>query len=161
MSILWNDRIQNCRCLTDKHWELLLKADPSKKQIVKYIENGYVFDLFIGDELIGIIVLTPLAAERIEIMNLSINEEWQGKGFAKALIEYACSFSRANGYRIIEIGTGNSSINQLALYQKCGFRIMGIDLDYFCRNYEEPIYENGMLCRDMLRLERKLNETYS
>ena len=81
MFILRNDMIQYCTCLTDKHWELLLQADPSKKKIEDYIESGYVFDLFIGDELIGIIVLTPLKAERIEIMNLSINKEWQGKGY--------------------------------------------------------------------------------
>ncbi len=35
-------------------------------------------------------------------------------------------------YKTIEIGTGNSSIGQLALYQKCGFRIIGVDMDFFC-----------------------------
>ena len=151
-----NEDIHICTELTDKHWELLLQADPSKQQIEKYSERGYFFELRMEEELAGIIALTPKTTERIEIMNLSINEKWQGKGYAKALIEYVCSFSAAKGYRMIEIGTGNSSLNQLALYQKADFRITGIVHDYFSRNYSEPIYENGMLCRDMIRLERKL-----
>ncbi|WCN36270.1 hypothetical protein [Aneurinibacillus uraniidurans] len=35
----------------------------------------------------------------------------------------------------VEIGTGNSSIGQLALYQKCGFRIIGVDRDFFIKHY--------------------------
>ena len=148
--------IRICTELTEKHWQLLMEADPSRQQIEKYSDTGYTFELLSDDDIAGIIIVTPKTTERVEIMNLSVDEKWRGRGFAKALIEYACSFSAVKGYRIAEIGTGNSSIYQLALYQKVGFRIMGIDHDYFSRNYPEPIYENGMLCRDMIRLERKL-----
>ena len=148
--------IFKCTEITDKHWELLLQADPSKLQIENYILTGHIFELRVKSELVGIIVLVPKTDEQIEIMNLSINEKWQGKGFAKTLIEYACLFSDNKGYRTVTIGTGNSSLNQLALYQKAGFRITGIDHDYFIRHYPEPIYENGIHCRDMIRLERKL-----
>jgi hypothetical protein len=44
----------------------------------------------------------------------------------------------------------------LALYQKCGFRIVGVDLDFFIRHYPEKIYENGIQCRDMIRLSLDL-----
>ena len=148
--------IRICTVLTEKHWQLLMEADPSRQQIEKYSDTGYTFELLSDDDIAGIIIVTPKTTERVEIMNLSVDEKWRGRGFAKALIEYACSFSAVKGYRIAEIGTGNSSIYQLALYQKVGFRIMGIDHDSFSRNYPEPIYENGMLCRDMIRLERKL-----
>ena len=148
--------IFKCTDITDKHWELLLQADPSKLQIENYIFTGDIFELRVKSELVGIIVLVPKTDELIEIMNLSITEKWQGKGFAKALIEYACLFSDNKGYSTVTIGTGNSSLNQLALYQKAGFRITGIDHNYFIRHYSEPIYENGIHCRDMIRLERKL-----
>ncbi len=148
--------IRKCTELTEKHWKLLLEADPSRQQIEKYSGTGYTFELLMGVEVAGIIIFTPKTPERVEIMNLSIDEKWQGKGYAKAMIECVCSFSASKGYSIAEIGTGNSSINQLALYQKVGFRIMGIERDYFTRNYPEEIYENGILCRDMIRLERKL-----
>jgi hypothetical protein len=45
------------------------------------------------------------------------------------------------------------SINQLALYQNMGFRIAGVDVDFFTRNYPEAIVENGIVCRDMIRLK--------
>ena len=64
--------------------------------------------------------------------------------------------SKASGYKTIEVGTGNSSIGQLALYQKCGFRITSIDRDFFIRNYEDDIFENGIWCRDMIRLSQDL-----
>jgi hypothetical protein len=64
--------------------------------------------------------------------------------------------AKRNGYKTIEVGTGNSSIGQLALYQKCGFRITGIDRDFFIRHYEEDIFENDIQCRDMVRLSQDL-----
>lgn len=57
----------------------------------------------------------------------------------------------------IEIGTGNSSIQELALYQKCGFRLKEIIHDYFVDNYDEPIFENSIQCRDMVLLQLKFN----
>lgn len=64
------------------------------------------------------------------------------------------------GFETVEIGTGNSSIDQLAFYQKCGFRIAAIDPDFFIRHYPEPIFENGIQCRDMIRLEYKGKEAF-
>jgi hypothetical protein len=49
------------------------------------------------------------------------------------------------------VGTGNSSLSQLALYQKCGFRIREIESGFF-ESYPEPIVENGIRCIDMVRL---------
>jgi len=40
----------------------------------------------------------------------------------------------------------------MMLYQKCGFRIVGVELDYFRKNHEEKIFENGIECRDMIRM---------
>lgn len=31
-----------------------------------------------------------------------------------------------------------------------------IDRDFFTRHYEEPIFENGLECRDMVRLDYRL-----
>ncbi|HEY8415097.1 MAG TPA: hypothetical protein VIK99_04920 [Thermaerobacter sp.] len=72
------------------------------------------------------------------------------------LIGHAIETARQQGYKTIEIGTGNSSIGQLALYQKFGFRITGIDRDFFVRRYRKPIWENGIQCRDMIRLSQDL-----
>ena len=78
------------------------------------------------------------------------------RGIGKFLVKDAIKRAKGKGYKTIEIGTGNSSIGQLALYQKCGFRITGIDKDFFIRNYGEEIFENGIQCQDMLRLAQEL-----
>ncbi|PKL30065.1 MAG: GNAT family N-acetyltransferase, partial [Spirochaetae bacterium HGW-Spirochaetae-10] len=65
-------------------------------------------------------------------------------------------WAQKNGSRSIVIGTGNSSLTQLSLYQKLGFRMDHIIKDFFTDNYSEPIVENGLLCRDMVVLKRDL-----
>jgi len=62
----------------------------------------------------------------------------------------------AEGYRRMSLGTGNASLDQLAFYQKAGFRIAGVIPDHFVLNYPEVIAENGIVCHDMIRLSRAL-----
>lgn len=45
---------------------------------------------------------------------------------------------------------------QLYLYQKCGFRMTSIDRDFFVRHYAEPIIENGLVLKDMVRLSQDI-----
>lgn len=54
------------------------------------------------------------------------------------------------------VGTGNSSLDQLAFYQKGGFRICGVDRDFFVQNYDQQIVENAIQCLDMIRLSMEL-----
>lgn len=72
------------------------------------------------------------------------------------LLNYAIEKAKSSGYKKILIGTGNSSINQLYLYQKVGFRITSIKADFFTENYNKPIVENGIECRDMIILTKEL-----
>ena len=109
-----------------------------------------------GGKIVGVYSLLPTRPGMVELVNIAVDESQQNKGFGKALIQHAIETARSQGYRTIEIGTGNSSISQLALYQKCGFRMTHIDRDFFLRYYEEPIFENGIQCVDMVRLSREL-----
>lgn len=71
-------------------------------------------------------------------------------------MSHAVATAKKQGYKTIEVGTGNSGASQLMLYQKCGFRITHVDRDFFVRHYEEPIEENGLPCVDMIRLSQDL-----
>ena len=62
----------------------------------------------------------------------------------------------AAGFRRLEIGTGETGTGQIALYERCGFVRCGIDRDYFRKYYPAPIIENGIECRDMVRLGMEL-----
>lgn len=136
--------------------DLLLLADPSKAVVKDYIYRSDCYVAEKGQQIIGIYVLLPTRPETVELVNIAIVANHQGKGMGKQLVEDAIQKARLTGYKTIEIGTGNSSIKQLSLYQKCGFRIIGVDLDFFTRHYAEEIFENGILCRDMIRLSQDL-----
>ena len=132
---------------------LLLLADPSEEQVMKYASTGECYVSVTRDEeIVGVYVLLQLDECTAEIMNVAVAEHMQGKGLGKKLVLHALNVAKSKGMSKVEIGTGNSSIGQLALYQKCGFRITGIIEDFFVQNYPEPIFENGIQCRDMVRL---------
>jgi ribosomal protein S18 acetylase RimI-like enzyme len=137
--------------------DLLLLADPSPKLVEQYLKRGqcYVADGENGVP-VAVYVLLPTRPDTIELVNLAVDGSYQGKGIGKQLIYHAIENAKQQGYKTLEIGTGNSSIGQLALYQKCGFRIVGVDIDFFVRHYAEEIFENGIQCRDMIRLSQDL-----
>lgn len=136
--------------------ELLLLADPSEEIILNYINRGECFIATNNNEIIGALVIIKTRPETIEIVNIAVKEDFQGKGIGKQLINFAIIYAKEQCEKTMEIGTGNSSIYQLLLYQKCGFRIVGVDHDFFIRHYKDEIYENGIQCRDMIRLRLEL-----
>ncbi|MBO2535888.1 MULTISPECIES: GNAT family N-acetyltransferase [Rummeliibacillus] len=137
--------------------ELLLLADPSESLIEEYIQRGDCFVADMNHQIVGVYVLLPTRPETVELVNIAVIETMQNQGIGKQLIMNAIQTAKSTGYKTIEVGTGNSSIGPLALYQKCGFRITGVDIDFFIRRYEEEIFENGIQCRDMIRLSQDLS----
>lgn len=135
---------------------LLLLADPSQKIVEDYLHRGECFLAVERNEVVGTYVLLLTRPETVELVNIAVVEESHGKGIGKKLVMHAIEKAKEKGYKTIEIGTGNSSIGQLALYQKCGFRITGVDIDFFTKHYPEEIFENGIQCRDMVRLAQDL-----
>ncbi|WP_338752723.1 GNAT family N-acetyltransferase [Bacillus sp. FJAT-52991] len=136
--------------------KLLLLADPSEKLVREYVSRGECFVAEMDHKIVGVYVLLPTRPETVELVNIAVMESEQDKGIGKILVKDAIHKATAQGYKTIEVGTGNSSIGQLALYQKCGFRMTGIDQDFFIRHYSEEIFENGIQCRDMVRLFQDL-----
>ncbi|OAH59234.1 MULTISPECIES: GNAT family N-acetyltransferase [Bacillaceae] len=136
--------------------DLLLLADPSQALIEDYVQRGECFLAESDRQIIGVYVLLPTRPETVELVNIAVMETHHDRGIGKQLIIDAIQRAKSKGYRTIEVGTGNSSIGQLALYQKCGFRITGVDRDFFIRHYSEEIFEKGIQCRDMVRLSQEL-----
>ncbi|WP_449536468.1 GNAT family N-acetyltransferase [Ferdinandcohnia sp. Marseille-Q9671] len=136
--------------------DLLLLADPSREGVEEYANRGECYVAEIDLQMIGVYVLLSTRPKTVELVNVAVVEEQHSRGIGKRLVKDAIKVAKTKGFKTIEVGTGNSSIGQLALYQKCGFRIIGIDMDFFVRHYPEEIYENGIQCRDMIRLAQDL-----
>lgn len=136
--------------------DLLLLADSSKELVEEYVSRGDCYIAEIDKQTVGVYVLLLTRPETIELVNVAVDESQQGIGIGKQLVLDAIKVAKAKGMKTIEVGTGNSGVGQLALYQKCGFRIVGVDLDFFVRHYSHEIFENGIHCRDMIRLSQDI-----
>jgi ribosomal protein S18 acetylase RimI-like enzyme len=139
--------------------ELLLLADPSTKMIEQYLNKSNILCAFFNSEIIGVIVLYPILDSIMEIKNLAVNLNYKNQGMGKQLIQSGEDFAKSNGYNILRICTGNTSLQQLALYQKKGFHIKGKIENYFLNHYPYPIIENGELCKDLIILEKEINKS--
>ena len=138
-------------------WDLLLLADPEKAKVEDYLAKGVLYLALFDDEIVGEYILTPKENNSIELKNVAVKEIYQGKGIGKKLVLHAISKAKEEGYKTIEVGTGNTGFSQLALYQKCGFRMQRVIRDFF-KDYEggKPIMENGIRCIDMVVLSQDL-----
>lgn len=106
--------------------------------------------------IIGTIVFQPLMNNLSEIKNVAVLPEFQGQGIGEYLIENVIQIARQMNFKTIQIGTANSSVGQLYLYQKLGFDISEIRKDFFIKNYKESIYENGIQVKHMIMLMQTL-----
>jgi len=129
---------------------LLLMADPNEQKIRDYLKGSSILIATDANILMGIAVLSK-SDDTYELINIAVHERYQGKGIAKNLIMEIKSLAKKQGTLKLIVGTGNSSISQLALYQKCGFRMSYVKTNYFA-SYPEPIFENGIRCIDMIVL---------
>lgn len=143
------------KLLTDKSlypYDLLLLADPSIEAIKQYLSQGECYIASIQQEILGVIILQKTKNFTFEIKNVSVSPKYQKKGIGSKLISYCILQAKAKHAKQIEIATGNSSIYQLALYQKLGFKIQSIQKNYFLKYYPNPIFENRIQCTDKIIL---------
>lgn len=133
-------------------WDILLLADPSKENVQKYLEKGELYVTLLENKIIGGYIIVKKSKDIIEIKNIAVDKKYQGQGIGKRLVSDIISRAKTNRAKRIEVGTGNSSIQQLAFYKNCGFKVVGVDKGFFTRNYKEEIIENGIKCVDMIQL---------
>jgi ribosomal protein S18 acetylase RimI-like enzyme len=132
---------------------LLLLADPSREKVRTYLFDGELYAWKTEEEeTVGVIHLLELEERAVEVKNMAAREAYQGQGHGKRLMEAVLKKLKERGVGEVIVRTGNSSIGNLAFYQKLGFRMMGIEHGYFEREYAEPIFENGIRCRDRIHL---------
>lgn len=157
-------------------WPLLLSADPSREKVRGYLAGSTCFaarESFQREgqpprpggrgEVLGMCVLVPLRAcgdeasgpPAWELMNIAVAESLHHRGLGSALLRRAIEWARSQRAPRIEVGTGSFG-DQLVFYQRAGFRVTGIDRDFFLRHYTTQLWERGVQHRDMLRLTLEL-----
>ena len=133
----------------------LLIADESEEVVKQYINDGEMFAIQLDDQTAGVVLFTFHPDSVVELKNISLDSCYRGEGAGKLVIYEAFTVYKKRGFRKMIVGTANSSIGNLAFYQKVGFRMAEIKKDFFCK-YPEPIFEDGIRAIDMVMFEKDL-----
>ena len=133
---------------------LLLLADEQESMIDLYLNRGTMFVLEDDGMAKGECVVTDEGNGVLEIQNLAVAQEYQGKGYGKQLIEYVASHYK-NRYKVLQVGTGDSPLT-VPFYEHCGFVQHHIIKNYIVEHYDQPIFEGGKQLIDKVYLRMKL-----
>ena len=132
---------------------LLLLADEQENMIDRYLNRGtmYVLD---DDGIKCECVVTDEGEGVLEIKNIAVESEYQGKGYGKAMIDFVAVTYKGK-YSILQVGTGDSMLT-IPFYEKCGFIRSHSIKNFFTDHYDHPIYEAGTQLVDMIYLRKKI-----
>ena len=140
---------------TDKkrYLDLLLLADEQEDMVDRYLERGTMYVLEDGGVKAECVV-TDERNDILELKNIAVEPDFQGKGYGKALIDFLIE-TYAGQYTVLQVGTGDSP-STIPLYEACGFRRHHLVKNFFTDHYDHPIYEGGVQLVDMVYLQREL-----
>ncbi|EPZ59869.1 hypothetical protein H477_0702 [[Clostridium] sordellii ATCC 9714] len=91
-------------------YKLLYSADPSIESVNDYLDRGDCYIAYNNDEVLGVYVLIKTRPSILEIVNIAVEESYQGSGIGKKLVASAIDKARELKVKTLEVGTGNSSI---------------------------------------------------
>lgn len=134
-------------------YHLLLDADPSKKLVDKYLACGILFGAFYNTEPAGVCLLVFLNNTTAEIINLAVLEKYRNNSIGKSLISMAENQARLYGFKYMELGTAEPLVKY---YKKRGYKYHKTIKNFFVKNYEFPVIDNGIILKDMVRLIKNL-----
>lgn len=137
-----------------KFLELLLLADEQESMIDLYLERGEMFALYDGD-LKAACVITDEGNGTYEIKNIATYPHYQRKGYGTQLIKFLLEHYK-DRYQTMLVGTGDSTYT-IPFYERCGFTYSHRIPDFFIKNYDHPMYEDGKQLRDMVYLKISKN----
>ena len=132
---------------------LLLLADEEEAMLDRYLERGAMYVLDDGGVKAECVV-TDEGSGILEIKNLAVEPAYQKHGYGKTLIAFIAA-RHTNTHQILQVGTGDSP-STVPFYEKCGFTRSHIVKNFFTDNYSRPIYDDGVLLKDMVYLRREI-----
>ena len=132
---------------------LLLLADEQEDMIDRYLERGSMYVLE-DDGVKAECVVTDEGGGVLELKNIAVEPDFQGKGYGKALVDFLIR-TYAGQYMLLQVGTGDSP-STIPFYESCGFCRHHLVKIFFTDHYDHPIYECGVKLVDMVNLQREL-----
>ena len=121
----------------------------SKNQIIESILNptNLCYSISVNNQIIGFLMAMP-AIDTADILNISINKDYQGKGYGKKLLHNLIKKlkDRAIGQLILEVRKSNQAA--ITFYLKYGFEEISLRKNYYMINSKHPNQkEDGIIMR--------------
>ena len=132
-----------------QYLDLLLLADEQEDMIDRYLERGTMY-ILCDDGVKAECVVTDEGNGVLELKNLAVYPEFQGKGYGKKMLLVLEEFY-SDLFDTLIVGTGDSPLT-IPFYEKCRFARSHVVKNYFIDNYDHPIYEGGVQLVDMIYL---------
>ena len=132
---------------------LLLLADEQENMVDRYLERGTMYVLEDGGVKAECVV-TDEGGGILELKNIAVKPDCQGKGYGKALVDFLVQ-TYMGQYAVLQVGTGDSP-STIPFYESCGFRRHHLVRNFFTDHYDHPIYECGVQLVDMVYLQREI-----
>ena len=143
--------------ITDKkrYLPLLLLGDEQESMIDRYLERGEMFVMQNQAATpVAIAVVTDEGDGILELKNLAVHPLFQRKRHGRRMIAYVCEYYKSRFHTLLA-GTGDSG-QTLSFYKNCGFGYSHIVADFFLKNYDHPIVEDGKVLKDMIYFKRRI-----
>ncbi|WP_428660521.1 GNAT family N-acetyltransferase [Runella sp.] len=134
-------------------YDLLLLSDDTIKAIDKNLNNGECYLAKYQEKTVAVFILKVVQDDSIEIKNIAVTEELQGKGIGTILIDFIIENAKKRGFEKVLVGTCDQCVKEIKFYEKSRFAIFDIRKNFFLDNYSKPIYENGKQIIDMVLLK--------
>ena len=121
----------------------------SKNQLIESILNpaNLCYSISIKNQIIGFLMAMP-ALDTADILNISINKDYQTKGYGKKLLHYLIKElkDRMIDKLILEVRVSNQAA--ISFYLKQGFKKISIRKNYYMNNSKHPNQkEDGIIMR--------------
>jgi ribosomal protein S18 acetylase RimI-like enzyme len=131
---------------------LLRDADEDEERIRSLVTDGLHTTYAAWDEtaLVGAVVMR-WASDTSEIEYIAVASDVRGRGYGKAMMAQIFVEAQLREIRSILVGTDNTSWDNIAFYQKCGFRMDHVRHNFFSY-IQPPLTINGLPLLDMLML---------
>jgi ribosomal protein S18 acetylase RimI-like enzyme len=136
---------------------ILLDADEGEERIRAALldPSCTAYASWLDGRIAGAAVVRWEEDETSEILYIAVAADLRGRGYGKQIMQTLQEeLSRRRG-NVLLVGTANAALENIAFYQKCGFRMFEIRRDYFAY-IQPPISEHGIVLRDMLVLRYDL-----
>lgn len=105
-----------------------------------YVNMGYSFGLFIGNELVALAVSEPQKWNNtLMLWHLQVHQKYRRSSYGKKLLNELCVSAQESGFRAVTLEAQNTNAGAIKFYLKCGFTFEGVDLSLYGMEVKEEV----------------------